>query len=75
MTNEQFKAWRKHLKLPQREAADLLGISRNTVALYEIGERDGHPVVIPKTVELACAAVALGIRQYDGPDMPAKPDA
>ncbi len=69
MTNDEFKAWRKHMKLPQREAADLLGISRNSVALYEIGERDGNPVVIPKSIELACAALALGIRRYSGPDI------
>ncbi|MBX3537324.1 MAG: helix-turn-helix domain-containing protein [Chelatococcus sp.] len=69
MTPEQFKAWRKHLKLSQPEAAAVLGISPGSVFNYEKGARseDGRPVLIPKTVELACAAVALGIRDYDGP--------
>jgi hypothetical protein len=33
-----------------------------------LGRReDGRPVEIPKAVELACAALARGIRNYDGP--------
>jgi hypothetical protein len=37
--------------------------------LYELGKRrdDDREVVIPKSVELACAALALGIRNYDRP--------
>lgn len=37
---------------------------------YERGHRAGsdpRPVEIPRTVELACAALALGITSYDGP--------
>ena len=69
MTPEQFKAWRKHLALSQAEAATALGLSRGSVELYERGRRreDERPVVIPKTVELACAALALGVSDYDGP--------
>lgn len=69
MTPDQFKAWRKHLNLSQPAAANVLGISPASVYNYEKGERseDGRPVVIPKTVELACAAVALGIMYYQGP--------
>lgn len=69
MTPEQFKAWRKHMNLSQQEAADALGLSKGSVDLYERGRRreDERPVVIPKTVELACAALALGITHYDGP--------
>jgi len=69
MTPEQFKAWRKHMNLSQQEAADALGLSKGSVDLYERGRRreDERPVVIPKTVELACAALALGITRYDGP--------
>jgi len=69
MTPDQFKAWRKHMNLSQQEAADALGLSKGSVDLYERGRRreDERPVVIPKTVELACAALALGITRYDGP--------
>lgn len=69
MSPEQFKAWREHLGLSQQDAAAALGISKGSVQLYERGARreDERPVVIPKTVALACAAIALGIRRYDGP--------
>lgn len=69
MTPEQFKTWRKHMKLSQAKAAECLGISVGSVQLYELGHRreDGRAVEIPKTVELACAAVALGITSYSGP--------
>lgn len=69
MTSEQFKAWRAYMDLSQQGAADMLGLSKGSVELYERGRRheDNRPVVIPKTVELACAALALGIRSYDGP--------
>jgi hypothetical protein len=51
------------------EGAGMLGLSTGTIELYKRGTRrdDGRAVVIPKTVELACAALALGIRKYDGP--------
>lgn len=70
MTPEQFKAWRAHMKLSQVSAADALGISRQSIENYERGSRreDERPVIIPKTVELACAAIALGIKSYGGPD-------
>jgi transcriptional regulator with XRE-family HTH domain len=43
----------------QQQAADELGISKSTVELYESGRRRDtkEPVVIPKVVELACAAL------------------
>ncbi|WP_210482731.1 helix-turn-helix domain-containing protein [Microvirga antarctica] len=68
MTREQFKSWRNHMGLTQQAAADALGISKGSVDLYERGRRreDERPVVVPKTVELACAALALGITEYQG---------
>lgn len=70
MTPEQIKAWREHLKMTQAEAAKALGISPGSLVNYERGTRleDGRLVIIPKTVELACAAVALGIKSYSGPE-------
>lgn len=70
MTPAQFKAWRAHMGLSQSAAAAALGLSLGSIQLYERGTRrdDNRPVTVPKTVELACAAIALGIRSYGGPD-------
>lgn len=71
MTKEQFRAWRKAMKLTQTGAARALDLSRNTIELYERGTRRDNPnhvVPIPRTVELACAALMLGIHRYSGPD-------
>jgi transcriptional regulator with XRE-family HTH domain len=51
-TPEEFRLWREKLKLSLDEAADTLGLSRRTMYNYE---RSGP---IPKTVALACVAVA-----------------
>lgn len=66
MSPDQFKAWRKRMGLNQAKAAEALGISKSSVELYERGVRrdDGRPVVIPKAVELACAALVAGITEY-----------
>jgi transcriptional regulator with XRE-family HTH domain len=64
MTPEQFKEWRKAAGFRSREsAAEALGISASTVALYETGVRrdNGHPVDIPLLVEMACAAFDAGL--------------
>lgn len=63
MTAEQFKAWRAAMGLSQQQAAEALGLSRLSIINYEAGRRreDGRPVAIPKTVELACAALAAGL--------------
>lgn len=70
MTPAQFKAWRTRLSFSQEEAAQALGISKGSVQLYEAGRRreDGRAVLIPKTVALACAAVAYGLPEYGGPE-------
>jgi DNA-binding transcriptional regulator YiaG len=59
MTPADFRAWRARLDLTQQQAADLLGIHRNTVALYEEGRRRDRDaqVKIPKVVERACRDV------------------
>jgi DNA-binding XRE family transcriptional regulator len=63
-----FRRWRKSLKLSQKAAAEALGLKRRVVQYYEKGERDGVPVVIPKTVRLACYALADGQMDYPGPE-------
>ncbi len=55
------------MKFSQKEAAHALGLKRRVVQYYEKGERDGEPVKIPKTVRLACSALAGGIFDYHGP--------
>jgi hypothetical protein len=37
------------------------------VQYYEKGQRNGRKVGVPKTVRLACYAVADGIADYGGP--------
>jgi len=64
---QDFKRWRKSLDLSQKEAAEALGLKRRVVQYYEKGERDGEKVKIPKTVRLACFALASGVRDYRGP--------
>ena len=65
MTPETFKDWRKRLGLKQKEAADKLGLKKRVIQYYEKGHRDGKTVEIPKNVELACVALALGYEGYD----------
>lgn len=66
MTPDQFRQWRKRLGLKQKEAADQLGLKKRVIQYYEKGTRDGKKVEIPKTVRLACYALASGIDDYDG---------
>lgn len=66
MDAEQFRAWRKGLKLKQKEAAELLGLKKRMIQYYEKGHRDGRSVAIPKSIRLACYAIATGIVDFDG---------
>lgn len=69
MTPERFRAWRDHLGLTRREAARRLGLDERTLYNYEHGG-----AAIPVAVELAAAAIAIGVRSYDGPEPPPKPN-
>lgn len=66
MTPDDFKAWRNRMDFTQQQAADALGLSRDTIANYERGSRreDNRLVEIPRVVALACAAVIAGAKPY-----------
>lgn len=65
MTKEEFRDWRQAIGLSQQAASKALGLSERTIGYYEAGEReDGRPYPIPKTTELACAALILGVTAY-----------
>ena len=72
MDSTAFKAWRKSLGLRQKEAAEMLGLKKRMIQYYETGRRGSKKVVIPKTVELACYALSLGVEAFDG--APPAPD-
>jgi len=61
MTPADLHAWRQRLGLSKAGAAAALGLSYSAYRYYEAGQRDGKPVEIPRTVALACAAVAVGL--------------
>jgi transcriptional regulator with XRE-family HTH domain len=76
MKPDEFRDWRKRQGLKQKDAAELLGLKKRVIQYYEKGKRDGKPVDIPKTVELACYAISLGVHAFDGSeiDQPEKAD-
>ena len=53
MTAAEFKAWMRNENLSLASTAELLGLSRRTIAYYASGERK-----IPRVVFIACMAVA-----------------
>lgn len=57
MTADQFTAWMKHMNLGIGDAAERLGIGRNTVPRYQ---REGAP----KHIGYACAAIAMGLPEW-----------
>jgi len=70
MDSERFRQWRRSLGLKQKDAADRLGLKKRVIQYYEKGDRDGKRVEIPKSVELACLALSLGVEHYDGRPLP-----
>ncbi len=70
MNSDRFREWRRSLGLKQKDAADKLGLKKRVIQYYEKGDRDGKRVEIPKTVELACLALSLGVETYDGRAIP-----
>ena len=70
MDSDGFRQWRREMGLKQKDAADLLGLKKRVIQYYEKGDRDGKRVEIPRSVELACLALSLGIHRYDGRPVP-----
>ncbi len=68
MSYNEFRKWRKRLKLSQKDAARILGLKPRIIQYYEKGERDGKSVAIPLSVRLACYAIDQGVSDYDGDD-------
>jgi transcriptional regulator with XRE-family HTH domain len=75
MSPAEFRAWRKSHGLKQKEAAEKLGLKKRMIQYYETGSRAGKRVVIPKTVELACYALSVGVEAFDGAAADAEPAA
>lgn len=59
MTPGDLKEWRRRLGWSQVEAAEHLGCGRSSLQQWERGG-----TAIPRYIGLACAALALGIRDY-----------
>jgi transcriptional regulator with XRE-family HTH domain len=59
MNAKEFTRWRKMMKFSVAQAAEALGVVRQTVYTWERGE-----VAVPKAVELACAAIVMGVSDY-----------
>ncbi len=70
MDSESFRDWRRSMGWKQKDAADRLGLKKRVIQYYEKGDRDGKRVEIPLTVELACLALSMGARHYDGRPLP-----
>lgn len=67
MSAEEIKNLRKSLRLKQSELAILLGVSQNTIYLYEKGKRQPSPltsVVLESLKKIAAANLPLNIYVY-----------
>ena len=64
LTSDQFKEWRMKRGMSQDACARCIGISKSTVALYEIGKRREGVVVIPYTVALAMNCIENNLPPY-----------
>ena len=62
MTGEKLRAVRKMMDMSQTEFGGLLGYTKASIRLMEHNKLE-----IRNSVALACAALAMGIRFYDGP--------
>ncbi len=67
MKPSEFKTWRKDNQLTREQTPKKLGLKKQTIQYYEKGKRDGKDFQTPKTTELACYALSVGIEHYFGP--------
>ena len=51
MTGQEFKEWRLRLSLTQQAAAEILGLSIETIRSWEYGKRQ---ISIPTVLHFAC---------------------
>jgi transcriptional regulator with XRE-family HTH domain len=63
MPAADFAAWRLRMGWSRRRTAAELHLNQETVARYETGRARGKaaPIIIPRTVALACAALEHGL--------------
>ncbi len=61
MTGEELSVWREARKLTQAQLSAILGMHRDSIARHERGSG-----AIPTPIEIACAAITLGVKKYDG---------
>lgn len=66
MNGTDLRYWRKKNGWTQLQAAEKLGISPQTLRIYETGVRYGihTPVTIPLSIALACAAIDSGLKPF-----------
>lgn len=64
MTSDQFSAWRRRMRLKQKQAAEIIGVHKNSIVNYENGVRpgDGRKVEIPLPVAWACVAIEANLQ-------------
>ena len=61
LTAERFRAWREHMGVSKAQLGEWLGTSARTIQNYETGR-----ATVPQAVALACAALSLGFRDFNG---------
>lgn len=74
VNSDQARAFRLRHRWSIAELARLTGLGETTIKNYERGQRAGEAVAahIPKHVELAYAALEMGIRDFDGDELTVK---
>lgn len=68
MTPADLLAWRQRMGYSHQEAADALGIAKNTYQEMERGAdfKTGKPRPIDRRTDLACAALEAGLTGISG---------
>lgn len=66
MSPAQLRQWRAQMGLSQRAAASVFDVALTTYQSWELGKNlgTGAPLEISRTVDLACGALAAGVKPY-----------